>query len=88
LVALLTLLLLIANISLYKLLIVPVVDVNVVIVPVVDVNVVIVPVVDVNVVIVPVVEVNDGSVADPDELINQDKAELVAFICPNVELLL
>ena len=39
-------------------------------------------------VIVPVVEVNDGSVAAPDELINQDEAELVVFIKPNVELLL
>ncbi len=77
-----------AKISLYKLLIVPVVEVNVAIAPVVDVNVVIVPVVDVNVVIAPDGVANDGSVAAPDELMNHDKAELDVFINPNVELLL
>ena len=87
------LLLLIASILLYKLVIVPVVEFNVVIVPVVEFNVVIVPVVEFNVVIVPVVEFNvvivpDGIVADPDEFINHDEAELVVFIKPNVELLL
>jgi hypothetical protein len=76
--------LLIAKISLYKLLIVPVVDVNVVIAPVVDVNVVIVPVVDVNVVIAPDGVVIDGIVAAPDELINHEEAELDVFINPNV----
>ena len=69
-----------ANISLYKLFIVPVVDVYVVIAAVVEVNVVIVPVVDVNVVIVPVGVVNDGTVAAPDEFINHDEAELDVFI--------
>ena len=78
------LLLLTANILLYKSLIVPVVEVNVVIVPVVEVNVVIVPVVEFNVVIVPDGVLIDGIVADPDEFINHDEAELVVFIKPNV----
>jgi hypothetical protein len=36
-----------------------------------------------SVVIFAVVEFNVGSVADPDEFINHDKAALVTLICPN-----
>ena len=82
------LLLLTANILLYKLVIDPVVEDNDEIVPVVEFNVVIVPVVEFNVVIVPDGVLIDGIVAEPDEFINHDEAELVVFIKPNVELLL